>query len=764
MSNKLLMANQKEKKTNLRHQIAIIRQIILIFFLLSLYLGINPTSVTAMNSGGTNEGYIQGQIDEVRIGNVPDSGDGITTNIKAEIPDAGTLIDRWVMNDGLEIIKNEPSGLATENGTLNLYDLSTNASTASPFTIIALPDTQHYTDYPDRDVIFNSQTTWAVTNQSVRNIVFLTHLGDLTENGEMNFDDSEWIIADAAMGILERTADPNDDLPYGVTPGNHDIDGGTTKFEEWFGVARFSGRSYYGGNYGSNNLNSYGLFSASGLNFIIIHIDSSDITPSTAVLDWADGLLKADLTRRGIVVTHQPLASAGNPANFSNAGQAIYDALKDNPNFFLMLGGHVSGEGRRQDTFDGHTVYTLLSDYQGRPNGGNGWLRIMEFQPANNQIQVYTYSPYLGEFETDDNSQFTLSYDMTGTTPPTPPATPTLNDISNSDLDGDYTVSWSSASGAEGYELQEQFNSGGWSTIYTGLSTSVDMSGKADGSWCYQVRASNGGGSSGWSTSKCTTVETLPTPPATPTLNDISNSDLDGDYTVSWSSASGAEGYELQEQFNSGGWSTIYTGLSTSVDMSGKAGGSWCYQVRASNGGGSSGWSSAKCATVATPPAPPAVPTLNDISNSDMDGDYTVRWSGVSGATGYELQERFNSGSWSMLYTGSSTSWDLSGKADGSWCYQVQASNAGGSSDWSSSKCATVTTPPVTTEPPPQTTEPPPTEPPPVTTEPPPQTTEPPATTEPPPATTEPSPQVTPSPTSIPVFNHNLFIPIILVH
>jgi len=78
MSNKLLMANQKEKKTNLRHQIAIIRQIILIFFLLSLYLGINPTSVTAMNSGGTNEGYIQGQIDEVRIGNVPDSGDGIT--------------------------------------------------------------------------------------------------------------------------------------------------------------------------------------------------------------------------------------------------------------------------------------------------------------------------------------------------------------------------------------------------------------------------------------------------------------------------------------------------------------------------------------------------------------------------------------------------------------------------------------------------------------------------------------------------------------
>ena len=78
-----------------------------------------------------------------------------------------------------------------------------------------------------------------------------------------------------------------------------------------------------------------------------------------------------------------------------------------------MLAGHRHGEGRRTDIFNGNTVHTLLSDYQGRANGGDGWLRILEFSPANNQIRVRTYSPSLNQFETDADSEFTLSYDMT---------------------------------------------------------------------------------------------------------------------------------------------------------------------------------------------------------------------------------------------------------------------------------------------------------------------------------------------------------------
>ncbi len=58
-------------------------------------------------------------------------------------------------------------------------------------------------------------------------------------------------------------------------------------------------------------------------------------------------------------------------------------------------------------------MYTLLADYQSRTNGGNGWLRILEFSPANNEMAVKTYSPTLDQFETDGDSQFILPVDFT---------------------------------------------------------------------------------------------------------------------------------------------------------------------------------------------------------------------------------------------------------------------------------------------------------------------------------------------------------------
>ena len=158
-------------------------------------------------------------------------------------------------------------------------------------------------------------------------------------------------------------------------------------------------------------------FSAAGLDFVILHLEY-DTSPDEAVLRWADDILKEHETRRAIVVTHFMIGS-GDPADFSTQGQAIYDELKDNPNLFLLLGGHVpsrGGEGQRVDSWEGRTVYSLLSDYQARDRGGDGWLRIMRFSPELNKIFVQTFSPSRdqgrGSFETDDSSQFVLSYDM----------------------------------------------------------------------------------------------------------------------------------------------------------------------------------------------------------------------------------------------------------------------------------------------------------------------------------------------------------------
>ncbi|MCB8977584.1 MAG: DNRLRE domain-containing protein [Ardenticatenaceae bacterium] len=176
--------------------------------------------------------------------------------------------------------------------------------------------------------------------------------------------------------------------------------------------------------------------------------------------------------------------------------------------------------------------------------------------------------------------------------------------------------------------------------------------------------------------------------PSTPTLYNINNSGGEGNYTIDWSDTANATSYDLQEQVNGGSWNTIYTGSNSQYSRSGRTTGTWCYHVRGKNSGGNGSWSSTKCTIVL--PSPPVAPTLSAISNVDGNGDYTVEWSAVNGATSYTLQEQLNSDGWLTIYTGSSTSRTLSGHADGTWCYRVQASNSGGNSSWSDEQCTTV--------------------------------------------------------------------------
>jgi len=289
------------------------------------------------------------------------------------------------------------------------------------FTMIALPDTQNYVSskYGGTPAHFTAQTDWILAQRASRNVVFVTQLGDCVESGDNAGNDFEWRYATNAMYRLENplTTLRTYGLPYGVAVGNHDqtpfgtANGTTIFYNQYFGARHFAGRDYYGGHYGTNNDNHYELFSASGLDFIIVHLEY-DTAPNPAVLQWADQLLKTYSQRRAIVVSHW-IINAGFNASFSVQGQAIYDALKPNSNLFLMLCGHVHPEeGQRTDLYNGNTIYTLLSDYQMRANGGDGWLRILQFSPSNNVIRVKTYSPTLGRFETDADSQFDLPYDM----------------------------------------------------------------------------------------------------------------------------------------------------------------------------------------------------------------------------------------------------------------------------------------------------------------------------------------------------------------
>jgi hypothetical protein len=319
----------------------------------------------------------------------------------------------------LDVTVSDPEGSPL---TVTYYARAASLMPPAPdFSIVVLPDAQNYTGSAGggSPAMFTSQIQWIVDGISARHTVYAAQVGDLVNLGDNGGNTVEYDAASAALSLIENptTTGMTYGLPYGVAVGNHEQvpSGATLLYNQYFGVTRFAGRSYYGGHYGANNNNHFDLFSASGMDFLVIYVEISD-SPSAAVLSWADNLLKTYPARRGILVYHY-LINPGDPGTWSTQGQAIYNALKGNPSLFLMVCGHVSEEGKRADTYNGNTVYTLLADYQSRTAGGNGWLRLLEFSPANDEIRVKTYSPWLDQWETDASSQFTLAYDMPATMP-----------------------------------------------------------------------------------------------------------------------------------------------------------------------------------------------------------------------------------------------------------------------------------------------------------------------------------------------------------
>jgi len=438
---------------------------------------------SALTSTGTAAGYFDGAVDEVRVWNYARSLAQVRGTANAEIDVATTgLVARWALDEGagtaiagsagtavpgtitganytwigpapFDLTFNTPPDLPALVGpaddatgvyvgtplqvaasdadgdsvTVRFYGRSAAGPPPADFTLIHLPDTQYYTAQLNggTNAMLKSQLQWIVDNRVARNIGYVVQVGDCVNTASIV---AEWMRADTAYATtLEdpvQTTLP-DGMPYGICVGNHDQDpngtpdgASTTLYNQYFGVARFAGRAYYGGHFAELNDNWFDLFTAGGYDFVSIGLEY-DTSPDANVLGWADSVLKAYPTRLGIVSSHW-LVNTGNPGTFSAQGTATYEALKDNPNLILMLCGHVAGEGRRSDTFEGRTVHSLLADYQSRTAGGNGWLRLLEFSPANNVVRVRTYSPWLNQYEadSDSSSQFTLAVPLGGSTQP----------------------------------------------------------------------------------------------------------------------------------------------------------------------------------------------------------------------------------------------------------------------------------------------------------------------------------------------------------
>ncbi|MDX9948145.1 MAG: DNRLRE domain-containing protein [Bacteroidales bacterium] len=266
---------------------------------------------------------------------------------------------------------------------------------AQDFTFVVIPDPQNETEY--NPAMLTSQMDWIINHRYPDNLVFVTCVGDLVNSGSWE----EYLTADAAFDRLDNAG-----VPYSLGIGNHES---SSLWSRFFGVSRFSSKSWFGGSY--NDMNTYSLFSASGHDFILINLQFS---PTTDIINWADNLLSTYSNRRAIVEQHDIL-------NVDNSwlNRSSYDALRDHPNLFLMVCGHmntstdgaayVAGTGT-----DGHTIHVVLANYQAI-SYGNGYLRLLRFSPANDRIYMTTYSPWTKSSLTTYPDRMELAYNMNNT-------------------------------------------------------------------------------------------------------------------------------------------------------------------------------------------------------------------------------------------------------------------------------------------------------------------------------------------------------------
>ena len=277
------------------------------------------------------------------------------------------------------------------------------------------------------------------------------------------------------------------------------------------------------------------------------------------------------------------------------------------------------------------------------------------------------------------------------------PAIPTISVPSGTD-NGGYTVSWTTPTGANTYDLQVSTDGGNtWTALATGTaSTSFPQPGNVSGSYIYRVQSHNRtvSGTAGWGTSSPVTVNTNygVTPTPTPTLT-VPATSYNGNATISWTAATPITSYMLQQSSNGGStWTTVYSGTGTSVALTGLANGSYRYQLKAcSTVGGDQACTSFVTGggmVVTLPPSPAPqlnVQTTGDVNGNNTTGTYIVSWSGNNEATYYVVDmEVNNSGNWTQVQSGTGTAYDAVGQTDATYSYRVEACNVAGCSGWSS--------------------------------------------------------------------------------
>lgn len=284
------------------------------------------------------------------------------------------------------------------------------------FSFVWMSDTQYYSQsYP---LIYQKIVNWVVEQKEKMNIKYVIHTGDVVDK---SYQEYQWIEADKDMKVLE-----NANIPYGVLAGNHDVDhqnNDYTKFKQYFGADRFRNSQVYGGSY-DDNMGHYDLVSSNGNDFIIVYMGWG---LGDKEIDWMNEVVAKYPERKAILCLHEYLLVSNNRAPI--ADQIFEKVIKPNKNVIAALSGHYHDAELKVDQLDDNgdgipdrSVYQMLADYQGAPEGGLGYIRLMQFDMKNNKLHIKTYSPYLDDYNYYDpqtepgKDEFSLDLGLAPTT------------------------------------------------------------------------------------------------------------------------------------------------------------------------------------------------------------------------------------------------------------------------------------------------------------------------------------------------------------
>ncbi|MDM5283811.1 LamG-like jellyroll fold domain-containing protein [Peribacillus frigoritolerans] len=282
------------------------------------------------------------------------------------------------------------------------------------YNFLFIPDTQKYSS--QNPEIFNSQMNWISNNTKKNNIIMNTFVGDIVDSDS----EKQWQNSLRAISLLDKK-----EIPYMMAAGNHDYAAGDP-FLTHYGPQRFMNKKYYKGS-APSGYSSYAIAKAGSYEYLVLIVDMKNLHKD---LEWSKKVLERHKDKPTILVSHDiifpKVKDDKTIAADSSNGRLIWDELVKNHNHvFMTVNGHFYGIAHRvKQNSAGNDVIQMLVNYQTNYRGGNGWLRLVEFDEKKNVLLFRTYSPYVDgmtrkeksyidyKFLTGENNSFKLNWDF----------------------------------------------------------------------------------------------------------------------------------------------------------------------------------------------------------------------------------------------------------------------------------------------------------------------------------------------------------------